>query len=334
MSTDPCLLISQPTNYQPQALPFGPVWRRLVAYIADSLLLSVAGSGIGAALSNKLWGLGPWGRLIGFFVASIYFASLDSWVGSGQTPGKRWMKLRVVNSAGNCISPGQAFARFAIFTIPYSLFDLTLPLTRTPWIVFSLISFIVLWAGGLTWLLIVFNAPSRQGPHDLAVQSYVVYYDHSGPVNAQHMHRFLVPVLGGLLVAITVASAAVQDWTEKQPSNAEFQYDSRPIEAMGGVQRARLRDSLTHSPAGGPANKILHLYIVLKSKPASEEAFADEAARAILHEDRNVLEYDVLSIRLSYGYDIGIASRWDHRDFEHTPAEWQQKLAGAPAVQP
>jgi uncharacterized RDD family membrane protein YckC len=334
MSTDPSLLVPLPINDQPQALPFGPVWRRVVAYIADSLLLSVAGAGIGAAFSNKLWGLGPWGRLIGFFVASIYFVSLDSGVGSGQTLGKRWMKLRVVNAAGNCISPGQAFARFAIFTIPYSLYNLTLPLTRTPWIVFSLISFIVLWDGGLTWLLIVFNTPSRQGPHDLAVQSYVVYYDHSGPVNAQYMHRFLVPVLGGLLVVITVASAAARNWSERQPSNIEFHRDSRPIEVMDGVQRARLWDSLSHSPGGGPAKKILHVYIVLKSKPVSEEAFADEAARAILHEDRNALEYDELSVRLSYVYDIGIASHWDHRDFEHTPVEWQQRLGGVSEAQP
>jgi uncharacterized RDD family membrane protein YckC len=334
MSTDPSLLVPLPINDQPQALPFGPVWRRVVAYIADSLLLSVAGAGIGAAFSNKLWGLGPWGRLIGFFVASIYFVSLDSGVGSGQTLGKRWMKLRVVNAAGNCISPGQAFARFAIFTIPYSLYDLTLPLTRTPWIVFSIISFAVLWTGVLTWLLIVFNAQSRQGLHDLAVESYVVYYDHAGPVNAQYMHRFLLPVIGGLLVSITAASAAVQEWTEKQPSNIEFYRDSRPLEVMDGVQRARLFDSLSHSPAGGPAKKILHVYIVLKSKPASEEAFADGAARAVLQEDRNALDYDELSIRLSYGYDIGIASHWDHRDFAHTPAEWQHTLGGVAAVQP
>lgn len=330
MSTDPYLFVPPAITDDPQVMPFGSVWRRFVAYIADSLLIGVAGAGIGAALSNKLCGLGPWGRLVGFFVASIYFASLDSWAGSGQTLGKRWMKLRVVNAAGNCISLSRAFARFTIFAFPYSSYNLMLPQTRTPWFVSSLIFVIVLWVGGSTWFLIVFNGKSRQGLHDLAVESYVVYYDHSGPVNAQYMHRSLLPVLCGVLVSITAASVAVQKWSEQQPANIEFHRDTQPIEAMDGVWRARVWDSLSHSPAGGPPKRILHANITLKSRVISEETLADEAARAILHEDRNALEYDELSIRIFTGYDIGIASRWDHQEFAHTPAEWRQRLGRVP----
>jgi hypothetical protein len=243
------------------------------------------------------------------------------------------MKLRVVNAAGNYISLKRALTRFTIFAVPYSLYDLTLPQTRTPWIVSSLIFVTVLWAGGSTWYLIVFNEQSRQGLHDLVGGSYVVYDDHSGPVNAQYMHRFLLPVLGGVLISVTAASAAIQDWSGKQPADIEFHRDSRPIEAMDGVQRARLRDSLSHAPIGGPAKKILRVNITLKSKPVSEDAFADEAARAILHDDRDASEYDELCIRIFYGYDIGISSHWDHREFAHTPAEWQQRLGGGQAVQ-
>jgi uncharacterized RDD family membrane protein YckC len=334
MNTAPSLLVPLSVNEQPQVMPFGSVWRRIVAYFVDSLLIGMAGTGIGAAFSSKLWGLGPWGRLVGFLVALIYFASLDSCVGSGQTLGKRWMKLRVVDATGNCISLWRALTRFTIFAIPYSLYDLTLPQTRTPWVVSSLIFVIALWVGGSTWFLVVFNEQSRQGLHDFAAESYVVYFDHSGPVNAQCMHRFLLPVLGGLLLSVTAASAAMQDWSEKQPSNIEFHHDSRPIELMDGVLRARVWDSLFHSPVGGPTKKILHVYIALKSKPAREDAFADEAVRSILREDRNAIKYDELSIRLSYGYDIGIASHWDRREFAHTPAEWQQLLDGVSAVQP
>jgi len=270
LSTDPSLFVPPAISDHPQASPFGPVWRRSVAYTADSLLIGMAGVGIGAALSSKLCGLGPWGRLVGLFVASLYFGSLDSWVGSGQTLGKRWMKLRVVNAAGNCISLGRAFARFAIFAFPYSLYNLTLPQTRTPWVVSSLIFVIVFGVGGSTWFLIVFNGQSRQGLHDLAVESYVVYYDHSGPVNAQYMHRFLLPVLGGVLVSITAASVAVQNWSEEQPAYIEFHRDTQPIEAMDGVWRARVWDSLSHSPGGGPPKRILcktvHIAIVAGRK--------------------------------------------------------------------
>jgi uncharacterized RDD family membrane protein YckC len=318
----------QTNDQSPNILPFGSAWRRFVAYIVDDFLVSLVGTGIGAIFFNKLWELGLWGRLVGFFVASLYFASLDCGIGGGQTLGKRLMKLRVVDAQGNFVPFWKSLARFTVFAVPSFLFGLTLPETRTPWIVSSLIFVIVLWVGGLTLYLITFNDHARQGLHDLAVGSYVLYYDHSGPVIAKpilQLHRQLIVVL---LLVVTGSAAAINNWYEKLPLHLEFRRDAQPIEVMDGVQRARFGERLSHDPAGGVVKKILYVSIIRKSKPLSEEGFADEVARTVLQGDRNAIDYDELSIRLFYGYDIGITSRWNHREFAHTPAEWQQRVLG------
>jgi uncharacterized RDD family membrane protein YckC len=300
----------------------------------DSVLLGIVGTGIGAVFYNKLWELGPWGRLVGFFVGGIYFATFDCRIGEGQTLGKRWMKLRVVDAQGTCISFDKSLARFAIFAIPTLLYGLRIPDTRTPWIISSLIFMAIVWVGGSTLYLISFNEQARQGVHDLALGSYVVYYDHSGPVDAKPIPRLHLEILGALLVIITASAAGLENWSERLPTHLDFGRDAQPIEAMDGVQRARLRESLSHGPAGGAARKVLSVSIILKSKPVSEEAFADEVERIILQEDRNADGYDQLSVRLFYGYDIGIATRWNHREYVHSPAEWRQRFLGnAPAKQ-
>jgi uncharacterized RDD family membrane protein YckC len=325
LSTNVSPLAPTPVNEDSQLIPpFGSVSRRFAAYIVDSIVLSIVGIGIGIVFFDKLWELGLWGRLVGFFAGSIYFASLECGIGKGQSLGKRWMKLRVVDVQGNCISFARSLSRFTIFAIPSLLYGLRIPDTRTPWIVSSFIFLVIVWLGGSTLYLICFNDQSRQGVHDLAVGSFVVYYDHSGPVNAKPIPRLHVHILIAMLAIITASAAGLKDWSDKLPSNSEFRRDAIPIEAMDGVQRARLAESLKHGSTGGPPKKILYARIIRASRPESEDAFAGEVARIILQEDRNAVDYDQLSIGLFYGYDIGIATRWNHKEFLHTPAEWRQ----------
>ncbi len=72
--------------------------RRLGAAIVDMLILGVIGFGLGIGLSDSFSGLARWGFLVGFFLSGCYFAVLNSNIGSGQTFGKRLMKIQTVLS--------------------------------------------------------------------------------------------------------------------------------------------------------------------------------------------------------------------------------------------
>jgi uncharacterized RDD family membrane protein YckC len=298
-----------------------PVWRRCVAYIADSILLGLVGTGIGKVFSERLWHLGTWGVLVGFFVSSLYFASLDCRIGKGQTLGKRFLKVRLVGVNGKPISFEKALARYTIFAVPAIAYGLKLPETRTPWFVSALIFVVVYWIGGSTFYLIILERINRQGLHDLAIGSYVVYADHEGPVEPKPVPSLHWVILGSALLTLTVGAAMLKDWSEKQPIALEFHRDTRLLESLDGVQRAHLSDRLIHGPNGN-AKKIFYIGVTRKTKPANEEAFAYDLARTLLDADHNLHGYDLVNVRLFYGYDIGIDAHREHREFEQSPSAW------------
>ncbi len=299
-----------------------PVWRRCFAYLVDRVFLGLVGAGIGKMFYDRLLHLGTWGVLVGFFISSLYFALLDCSIGNGQTLGKRWLKVRLVDVNGKPISFEKALARYAIFAAPILAYGLKLPETRTPWVVTAIVFVVVYWIGGSTFYLIVFERQNRQGLHDLASGSYVVYADHEGLVEFKPVVQLHWLILGSLLVVLTVCAAIFNDWSEKQPTMLEFHRDARLPESMDGVQRAYLRDRLRHG-LSGDAKKVVYVDVVRKTKPVSEEAFAHDLATSLLNADRNLQNYDLVNVRLFYGYDIGIASRWEHREFEQSPSAWR-----------
>lgn len=151
------------TDTLPPARSVGPAWRRFVAYAVDWLTLSILGGGIGQVFFATFSQLGLWARLVGFCTAVAYFASFDSRLGNGQTLGKRWLRLRVVDSQGDTISFTMALFRSVILVVPTFLYDLGLPETRTPWIVSSIIFVVVLWVGGSILLSHNFQSSDTTG---------------------------------------------------------------------------------------------------------------------------------------------------------------------------
>jgi uncharacterized RDD family membrane protein YckC len=297
------------------------IWRRCSAYFADSILLGFVGAGIVRIPSERLWQLGPYGVFVGFFVSALYFAASECRIGNGQSLGKRLFKVRVVDGQGNPISFEKALARYIIFAIPAIAYGLKLPETRTPWAVTALIFVLVLWVGGSTLYLIIFERPNRQGLHDMAVGSFVVSADHEGPVSARPVPQMQWMILGSLLLAITGCAAAINGWTEKQPAPLEFRRDARLLENMNGVDRARVGDRLAHGLSGGP-KKTLYISVTRETKPASEDALAYDLVKTLFRSDQNLQGYDLVNVRLFYGYDIGIARHSEHREFEQSPADW------------
>ena len=283
---------------------------------------------IDAACFDSLSQLGPWGRLLGFCIALVYFACFESRIGGGQTVGKRWLKLRVVDRNGYAVSFGRAIVRYAIFAIPLFLNQIDIPTTRTPLILSFLISLVVFGVGGSTLYLMVFNRSTRQGLHDLAVGAYVTKADDTGQMEVKPIPRAHWAAVG-LVFALTTAAWTFSNMLEKRAPFHQMRQDAFFIEQMDGVQRARVLDTLSHSGTGGEAKKVLLVSVILTKKTANEEAFADNAARILLQKDRNAQEYDELSVRIFRGYDMGIGTRWNHEEFAHTPVEWRQRVLGA-----
>ncbi len=117
----PWAFVSPPLTGEPQApisqLPpdreIGSLWRRIVAFAIDSIIVGIDGeSDRFAVLRHVFANWVPGGRLVGFCLALPYFVVLNSRIGDGQTLGKRVMHLQVVDKSGEPISLAKSFVRY------------------------------------------------------------------------------------------------------------------------------------------------------------------------------------------------------------------------------
>lgn len=311
----------------PQACTICPLWRRLVAFLIDSFVLGLFGAVLGAFFFDTLSQLGSVGRLIGFLITVPYFAVMESNAGSGQSLGKLLLDIKVVDARGKLLPFEQSFLRYVVFSAPLFLNGTPLPL-RTPWVVLTLMGIIVLGVGGGTLYLLLFNRNSRQGLHDLAVGSYVVRAGTAGPVETRPIWKIHWAILGFLLLACAAMVAFFVHKMNQWERFPQLMQDMELILPMGNVQDVRAREPQLISGPGDRTRKVLVIEVSWTGTRADEEAFANQVARIILRNDPKIQAYDVLSIGITRGYNIGIASAWTSERIAHSPAEWSQRLSG------
>jgi len=80
------------------------LWRRVVAFFIDILILGGVGVLLGMFLSEQFVSLGGWGRADGFAIAALYFGVLNSSIANGQTAGKRLLGIQVVDKNGQLLN--------------------------------------------------------------------------------------------------------------------------------------------------------------------------------------------------------------------------------------
>jgi len=109
---------SKPHDASPAFAPKGGFWRRTGAYLLDFIILAIAGfvlglvlgiAGVGARMRQEDIDLVA--QLLGDLLGLGYFLYFWSAHGSGQTPGMRALRLRVIRTDGTYMSVGRAFLR-------------------------------------------------------------------------------------------------------------------------------------------------------------------------------------------------------------------------------
>lgn len=304
----------------------GSLWRRIVAFLIDSILVGLAGTVIALPFFDFFTRLGAWGRLIGFCLAVPYFVMLNSRIGKGQTVGKRAMHLQVVNAHGEPISVSKSFTRYFVLSAPFFLNGLTLPITRTPQIVTYLLSTVVFGLGAMTIYLVLFNRRTRQGVHDLAAGSYVADAEKSGALVVHPIWIGHWAVLGTLVVVAIIVGKILESKLTKIADFPAMLSDARVVEGMDHVQSAGISD-LTWTAWSSAEKKTIYVVSVFWSGPQNqEEAFAKHVASRILENNPHVGDRDRLRIVIIRGYDLGIAHAQRSAPFEDSPANWKAEL--------
>ena len=328
MSTDIPVTIEPPPPSD-ALLPggvIGGIWRRLFAFLLDAFLLGIVGAIVGAAFFDTLVRMGPLARVVGFCIALCYFGLFDSSVGNGQTIGKRFLRLKVVDAQGGMLSLEEAILRFIIFALPFFANGLPLPISRTPWVVSALLGIVVFGGGVANLYLLIFNRPMRQGLHDFSVNSYVVVTESEGPIISRPFWKPHWAVVGTLVVLLGAIPALIVPFLLRKGTFAQMMRDATLVERIDGVQSAGVHETTVFHSGDSNSAKLLSVDVRWTGEPGNEEQIADQVAKLIIQNDHSIQHYTRMRVAIIRGYDLGIGSRWASRAFGYSPDEWRARV--------
>jgi len=317
-----------PPSLDPSHRVIGGFWGRILALIIDSLCLGLIGLVLGLFLFDPLMSLGGWGRLVGFSITLVYFGLLNSKIGKGQTPGKRIMKIEVVDRSGNYLPVGRSFLRYVVLGIPFFLNGAMISQSVLISPLGYLIGFILFGAGGAIIYLYIGNRHTRQSLHDLVVGSFVVKTIPKGQVIDTIWKPHLIVV--GIWLVVVVCLSVVMTGLSKKGIFPELIAVQKEIASSVNVHVVTVTAGKSFKVViGGGRSETTYLQAtaIWKECPHDIEVAAQQVAAVILQKYATIMEKDVLVVTITYGYDIGIARRWNSQHFQHSPSEWQDILA-------
>jgi uncharacterized RDD family membrane protein YckC len=314
----------------PQPRRIGALWRRLFAFGIDIIILWIIGSIVALPFSDALVTLGAGGRLIGFFIALLYFAIPESSIGSGASIGKRLLLLQVVHGDGSTLTLEESLIRYTVFAVPAFLDGQILPIPHAPFKVTILIGIITICISCVTQYLILFNRNTRQGLHDLSVKCFVAEADRRGAVVAKPIWKAHWTIAGALFVVLgpglCVIAIQLLHWGPLE----QLLEDRRIVQQLNGVQTVSVTVATERNASTRTSATFLNVLIRCDCEASTQEGLADEAVKVLITSDPNFKKYAAVRVFISRGYDIGIAWSMTLQRFSYTPSAWDERLFATP----
>lgn len=299
-------------------------WRRIGALFIDMLLLGIFGYVIGLALENIFVQLGGWGRLVGFTIALVYFGIMNSSITGGQTLGKKALKIRVVDNSNSTIGIGKSTLRYVVLASPFSLNGAQFSNEAMLSYLIYPLSFIIFGGFFSVIYLYIFNRNTRQSLHDLAAGTFVV----NAEVEKQKTGK-VWNIHFAIVALLFVAAAIVPVFTSQQAQ-------SEPFKEMLTVQSALLSEpNVTYATItanttafssineGTKTTTYISSRVFLENNNVSDAELARQLASIVISNYPEAINKDTIQVILTYGYDIGIASKWSSHAHNFAPNELQ-----------
>jgi len=302
-------------------------WRRVGAFFIDAIILGVFGLLLGLFFSHQFVELGGWGRAIGFPIAAIYFVILNSRIGRGQTIGKRTLKIQVVDKTGGLLNLPKSTLRYSIIGIPYFLNGAMIPESILYPIGFFLVSLLVFGFGLSIVYLFVFNRNTRQSLHDIIAGTYVVRKNVESAETIKPIWSIHYAICG-IIMVLTLLAPIFIGHLSRNEFFSELIKIREQIQNVPQVVYATIQDGqLTFSPVSGESKTTTYIstQVLIKHQNIEDETLAAKIANIILENHKEATQRNLIQVVLTYGYDIGIASKWNRYRHSYAPEYWLEK---------
>ena len=298
-------------------------WRRLAAFFVDFALLGLLGFILGLFFENVFIQIGNWGRLIGFIIALSYFSVMNSNLFSGQTIGKKILKIKVVNSSNESISFEKSILRTLVLITPIFLNGIYFSEEKATSFIAYLLGFIFFGGGFSIIYLFLFNKITRQSLHDLVARTYVVNTKASSLKIEKIWNKHFIIILTILATAL-IASVLISKFTKNDfftnLAKAQSAVSKEPNILNASVSSGFTTSNIL-SNKDKKTNTYLHVQATLKTKDIENILIAKKFALVAMDSIPDAKNMDSIQISLIKGYDIGIWSQWTSFRHNFKPSE-------------
>lgn len=304
---------SKPTD-QPWIANF---WRRFSAFLIDCLLIALVGYGISQLMVQFLVENPGLARVIGFLIVLPLSIIFDSRIGHGQTPGKKLLKLRVVDKNNLQISPLKAAARAIILYGPLFLNGATFPEDLINSKLGSAFISVILFGGLFALLyLIIFNRNTRQSLHDVITGTYVINSEAciDTPTSIWKWHIIIVSLFAFSMFALPwLVDKQLEQIKLDDLGRVQEQLSSLPNVVSSKIMKGEKQ--AISGKEGKSTSSFISVSLSLREDTIDDEIFGQNVANHVLLNTENACSKDVISVSLSYGYSIVIAGRTSTRNY-------------------
>jgi hypothetical protein len=235
---------------------------------------------------------------------------------------KKLLNIRVVDSSNSTISLPKSFLRYSFLAIPFSLNGAQITNeVLLSYLVYPL-SFIIF--GGLFSIsyLYIFNRVTRQSLHDLAVGTYVVNVD----VSTEELSSVWKPhlaVVAGLFITAALIPVFTSDLAKSEPfkgllATQEVINNNKSVKYAGVTEGSSI---FTSSDSGSQTTTYVNTQAFLYKNNIEDSDIAKQLAEIIINTYPESRNKSMIQVTLTYGYDIGIASKWNSYNHRFNPQE-------------
>ncbi len=316
-----------PNDFNPGTQGLAGFWRRLLAFIVDIVVVVFFGYVLGCFFEEQFVQLGYYAPWVGFLVCVLYSGVMNSRVGHGQSVGKRLLKVKVVDEDGVAVPVGKSFVRAFVLCLPFFIDKTMIPpivsIQRNLALVF-LVS--VGMIGGLVYFYL-FNGRTRQTLHDLVVKTFVVKVAHSGRVSSLPVWRFHYVMYALFFLCLLLGSLKWVSTVEKTKVFDGLRYVTYKLWQTGDFVMADFMStrasgfSIFHKTLNVEIESVV-ANVFLKKRPDSYDRKIKKVAKIFMDHYPKARDIRSLHIKVKYGFDIGIASKFEMEEASYTPSSW------------
>ncbi len=314
---------TEPDNRASEVPPIAGFWRRVVAFLIDSIALGLVGQVLGWSLSDLWFEIGPFGRIVGQGIGLAYFGVMGSRLAGGSTLGKRVMGLAVGGLDGRPIGILRSLVRTFVWGLPLTLNGWALPIMANP-VVSWVATVVVLGVGGAIALTMAFH---RRGLHDLLTDTYV-FRVNAPPVAALPRPGRGPWVLsaGTLTVAVILAGVVPQLILPRLEGLQNLVSLQQKLQRDGRFFSVGVFDN-TVRQSGGKANRMLRVQVWYKGVPTETmraTLMNEVAAAALTMPDAE--KFDFIRVEVVSAYDLGIAKGSLNHGDSQPATVWKERV--------